>query len=105
MKPLNIADPAEAEYEEAVAWYRDRDARVAVRFASEVRHTLELIEMFPSIGSRVPGVEDEPDLRRMPVHSFPYSVVFLEHSDRVEVIAFAHYRRRPGYFLERLQRE
>jgi plasmid stabilization system protein ParE len=101
LKPLIILEPAEAEYREAVAWYRDRDSRVADRFVAEVRHTLELIEMFPLIGGRVPGV-DESDVRRMPVHTFPYHVVFVDLPDRLEVVAFAHYRRRPGYFMNRL---
>jgi beta-lactamase class A len=39
-------------------WYRDRDERVADRFVAEVRRTLDLIEQFPQIGSRVPGVAD-----------------------------------------------
>lgn len=103
MKPLNIVEPAEAEYREVTAWYRDRDVRVAERFIAEVRHTLELIEMFPSIGSRVPSV-DEHDIRRMPVHTFPYHIVFIDLPDRLEVIAFAHNRRRPAYFIDRVRR-
>jgi hypothetical protein len=48
LKPLNIVGPAEAEYREITSWYRDRDARVAERFAAEARLTLELIENLPS---------------------------------------------------------
>jgi plasmid stabilization system protein ParE len=70
LKPLNVVDPAETEYREAVTWYQDRDTRVAERFARETRRTLELIEAFPQIGGRVPGVDDE-HVRRMPVHTFP----------------------------------
>jgi hypothetical protein len=40
----------------------------------------------------------------MPIHSFPYSVVFVDLGDTLEVVAFAHYRRRPTYFLNRLRR-
>lgn len=39
---LQIAEPAEVEYQEATAWYRDRDPRVADRFAAETRRALEL---------------------------------------------------------------
>jgi len=103
LKPLNIVEPAEREYREATTWYRDRDPRVAERFVSEVRHTLELIELFPLIGGRVPGVDDR-DVRQLPIHTFPYHIVFVELPDRLEVVAFAHNRRRPAYFMNRLRR-
>jgi hypothetical protein len=44
LKPLNIVEAAEAEYLEALAWYRDRDPRVAARFAAETGQALELVE-------------------------------------------------------------
>lgn len=103
MKPLKIVEPAEAEYRETTTWYRDRDARVAERFVAEARRTLELIETFPQIGGRVPGVDDR-DIRRMPIHTFPYHVVFVDLADRLEVVAFAHNRRRPAYFMDRVRR-
>ena len=101
MKPLEIVEPAELEYREAVAWYRDRDPRVADCFVAETRRTLELIETFPQIGGRVPGIDDD-EVRQMPIRTFPYHVLFVNLSDRLEVVAFAHNRRRPGYFLNRL---
>ncbi len=101
MKPLTVIAAAEAEFEEAAAWYRDRDVRVANRFVAEARHALTLIETFPQIGGRVPGVQDT-NVRQMPIHTFPYCVVFVSLPDRSEVIAFAHNRRKPGYFIERL---
>ena len=104
MKPLQIVEPAEIEYQEATTWYRDRDPRVAERFVAETRRTLELIETFPQLGGRVPGVDD-PDVRQMPIHSFPYYVVFVRLADRLEVVAFAHNRRRPAYFADRLRRK
>lgn len=103
MKPLQIAAPAEVELRDATAWYQEREPRVADRFTTEVRNTLQLIDEFPRIGGRVPEIED-PDVRRMPIHSFPYHIVFVDLPDRIEVIAFAHNRRRPRYFMSRLRR-
>lgn len=103
MKPVTIIAPAETELRKETAWYRDRDPRVAADFTIEVRRTLKLIEEFPLIGSRIFGVDD-PIIRSFPVHAFPYRVVFMILPDRTEVIAFAHKRRRPGYFLRRIQR-
>lgn len=103
MKPLTVIEAAEAEFQEATKWYRDRDVRVASRFVAEARRTLELIEAFPQIGGRVPGVPDR-HVRQMPIHTFPYNVVFVDLTVRLEVVAFAHYRRSPGYFIDRVIR-
>ena len=103
MKPLRVIDSADIEFQEATTWYRNRDPRVASRFVSEVRKTLELIETFPQIGSRVFGIDDR-SVRSMPIHTFPYRIVFVDLGDRLEVVAFAHKRRRPGYFMDRLRR-
>lgn len=102
MKSLEVIALAEREFREAVIWYRDRDPRVAERFASEVRRTLTLIERFPRVGGSVAGVDDS-SVRQMPVHHFPYDIVFVRLDDAVKVVAFAHHRRRPGYFLNRLR--
>ncbi|HEX6084797.1 MAG TPA: type II toxin-antitoxin system RelE/ParE family toxin [Thermoanaerobaculia bacterium] len=101
MKPLNIVEPAELEYREAVAWYRERDVRVADRFVAEMRRTLELVATFPQIGGRVSHIDDA-NIRQMPIHTFPYYVVFVNLPDRLEVVAIAHNRRQPGYFIDRL---
>jgi toxin ParE1/3/4 len=102
LKSLRIIALAEREFREAAEWYRERDPRVAERFAAETREVLTPVERFPQIGSRVPEVND-PHVRRMPVHKFPYHVVFVDLGDQLEIVAFAHARRRPAYFLDRLK--
>jgi len=39
----------------------------------------------------------------MPIQTFPYDVVFVELPDTLEVVAIAHNRRRPAYYLNRLR--
>jgi plasmid stabilization system protein ParE len=103
LRPLKILAPAKVELQEATRWYHDRDPRVAMRFSAAVRRTLHMIESFPQIGGSVPDVENH-HVRRLPVHAFPYHVVFVSSPDRLEVLAFAHDRRRPAYFMARLRR-
>jgi len=103
LKRLEIVKEAEAELRDAVTWYRERDPRVAERFSSAARETLRLIEGFPEVGSYVPSVHDR-DVRRMPIQGFPYHVVFVRFADHLQVVAFAHRRRRPRYFADRLPR-
>lgn len=39
--------------------------------------------------------------RRFPLQTFPFSIVYAVRRDFVEVIAVAHYRRKPGYWRVR----
>jgi plasmid stabilization system protein ParE len=97
LKRVRLRRAASRELRDAIGWYRERNEEVAERFAAEVKRTLEHIEQFPSTGAFVPGVPDL-DVRRLPVHNFPYHVVFIRLPDRISVLAIAHNRRRPGYW-------
>ncbi|HEY0156886.1 MAG TPA: type II toxin-antitoxin system RelE/ParE family toxin [Thermoanaerobaculia bacterium] len=99
MRQVRLRERARRELREATAWYRERSADVAERFAAEVRQTLRHLEQFPDTGAFVPGVSDK-DVRRLPVHNFPYHVVFIRLADHVAVLAIAHDRRRPGYWVD-----
>jgi plasmid stabilization system protein ParE len=90
---------AKRDLREAAAWYRERNEDVARRFKVEVSRTIELLEQFPSTGGFVPGVDD-PSIRQLPVHNFPYHVVFIRLPDRISVLAIAHDRRKPGYWAD-----
>ena len=97
MKPVRLRAAAKRDFREAIAWYQDRSEEIVDRFVAEVRRALELIEQFPTTGAAVPGVNDS-QIRRLPVHNFPYHVIFLRLPDRTAVLAIAHDRRRPGYW-------
>jgi plasmid stabilization system protein ParE len=97
VKPVALRQVAKRDLRAATAWYTERDADVAQRFTDEVARTLELIERFPATGAPVPGVSDN-QVRRLPVHNFPYHIVFITLPDRVSVLAIAHDRRKPGYW-------
>jgi plasmid stabilization system protein ParE len=99
LKPVLLRLGAKKDFREATAWYRARNTEVADRFVTSVARTLELLRQFPLTGGFVPGVDD-PEIRRMPVHSFPYHVVFVRLADRISVLAIAHDRRKPGYWDE-----
>jgi hypothetical protein len=41
-------------------------------------------------------------VRRVFVRRFPYHVVYIELADRLQILAVAHDRRRPRYWVGRL---
>jgi len=85
-----------AEARAAREWYEIRNAEVAEAFMAELDRAIERIEETPR---RWPPYL--AGTRRYLLHRFPFFVVFREAEDRVQVLAVAHARRRPGYWLAR----
>ena len=86
---------------EAARWYETHRAGLGTDFLDAVDAEVGRIAETPRIGAPVPGVSDET-IRRRPVRRFPYHVVYVELPDRLQVLAIAHDRRRPGYWVGRL---
>lgn len=87
---------AQAEYGEALAWYRVRSARAMARFEAEVEHLLGLIGTFPEM---FPPYDEEH--RFAVLRRFPYSLVYQARSDHAYVVAVAHSGRSAGYWQGR----
>jgi len=98
LKPVLIQPAARQELRESTAWYREQNTSAADRFVTEVFKTLGSIERSPAAGKWIPFVAGSA--RRLAVAGFPYYVVFEEFADRVEILAIAHNRRRPGYWRD-----
>lgn len=99
--PLRIAEEAGAEAAEATRWYERQRNGLGSEFIAAVDAAIARIEENPRIGARVLAVQDE-DIRHVFVRRFPYHVVYIELADRVQVLAVAHDRRRPAYWVGRL---
>ena len=97
MKRVRLRPSAKRDLREAVDWYRNRDDDLANRFLDEVFAALALLERLPNLGGAVYGIND-PDVRQLPVSSFPYQVIFRRRNHATIVVAIAHERKRPGYW-------
>ena len=62
-----------------------------------------LLELDAAIANIAEGPRRWPRIhgrfRRYLLHKFPFSVIYLERPDFIEVIAVAHHRRKPGYWF------
>jgi len=87
---------ARVEALEAEAWYSDRNPAVGTAFSVELERAVDSIaeapHTWPAHGKGA---------RKRLLKKFPYTVVFRILADRVQVIAVAHQRRRPGYWRGR----
>jgi plasmid stabilization system protein ParE len=96
-RPIYFHPEAITEVNAATQWYRERSFAAAKAFISELDQIVGKITMTPEIYPRYVGDTHHALLRR-----FPFSVVYREASGRIEVIAIAHGRRKPGYWKYRL---
>jgi plasmid stabilization system protein ParE len=89
---------AEAEHLESVGYYESKRAGLGVSYLAEFERTMNDVCKVPH---RYP-VDKHPDVRRIRMKKFPFVVLFRESSGTVQVLAVAHSRRRPQYWLGRL---
>jgi hypothetical protein len=100
---LSILREAELESAEAAAWYDDREAGLGDEFLSEVADAIVQIGRDPQSFSRLESYTGRYEIRRCVLQRFPYLIIFVCRPDEAFVVAVAHARRRPMYWLERLE--
>jgi toxin ParE1/3/4 len=102
-KPIRTEPEADEELREAARWYQEKRPGLGLEFLAAIGAALDLVQRHPAGGGRVPKVRDEIPVRRVVLHRFPYAIVFLELDAEIRVLAFAHHRRRPGYWRKRIR--
>jgi toxin ParE1/3/4 len=88
---------ARAEFLAEVSYYNQVAPGQGARFAAAVEEATARALSFPLSGSPL-----EPNLRRILVRNFPFSVVYRPEVDGIVVFAVAHHSRRPGYWRSRV---
>ena len=96
-KRIEIHPAALAELRSAVEWYLERSEPAAQEFVAEVDRAIALVIESPK---RWPV--SEHNTRRFVLQRFPFAITYSETDSGVQVLAFAHGHRRPGYWKERL---
>ena len=88
---------AQQEVDEAVAWFEERADGKGVDFLDELDRIVRLIKAYPLASTQI-----DQEIRRRLFARFPYSLIYgIDHNTLV-VIAVAHSRRAPHYWVDRL---
>jgi plasmid stabilization system protein ParE len=87
---------ADREASEATAWYAERNERAANDFSERLQSAFALLGRSPYAGARIDGVH-----RQLPIHRFPYIVIYHVADNLVTIDAVAHTSRKPGYWRGR----
>ena len=88
---------AEAEHLDTVVYYETRRAGLGALYLAAFEQALATVRVSPQRHRMV----HEPDIRRVSLARFPLSIIYRETSKRVEILAVAHHKRRPAYWIAR----
>jgi plasmid stabilization system protein ParE len=94
---------ADAEAIEAAVWYDDRRAGLGDEFLTELDRTFQRLCEAPQACSQLEAYSGPHGVRRCSLKRFPYIVIFLCRPSETIVLAVSHVRRRPFFWLERLE--
>ena len=104
MKYAVVVEPeAIAEITAAGQWYERQRSGLGVEFSEAVWQEIEGLGTFPNAGSPVHGVDDTRVARQVRLRRYPYLVVYAVVDEVVQVVAVAHERQLPGYWVDRLR--
>ena len=99
MKAIRVELEAKEELSAAAAWYEQRREGLGL----ELDAVFTVIARSPGRFPFYPRVAPELGVRRAATRRYPYAIAFIELPDVIRVLAIAHERRRPAYWVGRLR--
>lgn len=100
---FGVLPEAELEAAEAALWYEDRRPGLGSDFVAELDRAFERIRTGPAEMPRLETYDGSHEVRRCLLKRFPYLVIFVIRPQSAIVVAVSHARRRPLYWLDRLE--
>jgi plasmid stabilization system protein ParE len=97
LKPIKYHPAARREIKASHAWYDQRSADAADGFYEELLPAIDRVQRRPQL--------HPPYLyatQRAVFDRYPFSIVYREKPREIQIIAVAHAKRRPGYWMKRL---
>lgn len=102
MRIIHVLSDAVDEAEAATRWYERERPGLGRDFEAAVDAAMDLLACILIPAAAMSGKAGARGVRRIILKRFPYDVVFFERGDEVWVIAFAHHRRRPAFWRDRV---
>jgi plasmid stabilization system protein ParE len=97
MIPVRYHEAAEDELLNEIGYLELRLQVLGRRFYGEVQRAEKRLSEFPES-----GLEVLPGIRKHNLRKFPFSLIYSIEKDGLLILAVAHQRRRPQYWLPRI---
>lgn len=95
---VRILRLTQQEIDEAVAWFDAQVEGKGTEFLDEFDRVIRRVKAYPFASTQI-----EPDIRKCLFAHFPYSLIFGVEEQTIVVIAVAHHRRTPRYWIDRVE--
>lgn len=87
---------AEQELLDAIYYYEKQETGLGLDYLDGVEHAVNFLVRYPEAGAKVKGT-----IRRLTLPKFPYSLLYRVAAEHIRVLAVAHHKRRPKYWVDR----
>lgn len=87
---------------DAIRYYHGERPGLGDDLADKARAAVQDILDSPDAWPRTPDWDEEPLLRGRKVGVYPFRIVYYVRRSEIIVIAYAHEKRRPGYWQHRV---
>lgn len=88
---------AETEHLETIAFYQSKGHKIAIGYFAEFESIVQSICDNPQRYT----IDIAPDIRRKRFNKYPFTLYFRYKNKQVQILAVAHHRQRPQYWLAR----
>jgi len=97
-RTLRVLPDAEAELQSAAMWYEEKRRGLGIEFVAVVDRAFQSVLENPEA---CPVCRPDGPNRKHLLKRFPCVVFFRSDAATIEIVAVAHAKRRPGYWLDR----
>lgn len=92
---------AVAEFDAAVRWYEAQGPGIGLALIDRAQQARQDIADWPNAAPPFTTTNDGTAIRSQAVRGYPYRIVYTVEQDAILILAYAHERREPGYWLHR----
>jgi plasmid stabilization system protein ParE len=101
VRALRLLPEVEEELAQSARWYESKRRGLGIELVAIVDRTFDEIRDAPEAA---PVWRADRPYRKKAVRRFPYVVFYRFDDDVIEIVAVAHEKRSPGYWLRRPRR-
>ena len=99
--PQHEHPAAVAEFDDAVLWYEDQEPGIGMAFMECAESARLEIATWPHSGALSTTASDGTLIRSKRIRRFPYRIIYAVDKESILILAYAHQRRKPGYWFQR----
>jgi plasmid stabilization system protein ParE len=93
---ISLLPAAQSELDDAFLWYEEQSIGLGYDFLDEFDQSVRLLVVFPELFEQI-----EEGVRRCLINRFPYGIIYGIDGTLIVIVAIAHLKRKPRYWIER----